>query len=81
MINGRWTTDVKQITAHIKVKSTIWACGGDKTPMPDGFKFQVLNKFWSIVYLGVMKFFRHFEYYGSLGHGCNSSFITLASES
>ena len=58
-----------------EIREAVWSCGGDKAPGPDGFKF--IKHFWLLMLDDIMRFVRHFEAYGSLSHGSNSSFISL----
>lgn len=61
-----------------EVKKAVWACGGDKAPGTDGLTFKFLKKYWSCVAADIMRFVQYFDETGSIGRGCNSSFITLA---
>nr|KAJ0203065.1 hypothetical protein LSAT_V11C500287930 [Lactuca sativa] len=61
-----------------EVKNAAWACGSDKAPGPDGFTFKFIKKYWGTMSENVMRLIRHFEDYGTVSKGCNSSFITLA---
>lgn len=60
-----------------EIINAIWECGNDKAPGPDGFSFKFIKKFWSIIQDDVMRFVKHFECFGCLSRGSNSSFITL----
>nr|KAJ0220562.1 hypothetical protein LSAT_V11C200090910 [Lactuca sativa] len=73
-----------QVAKHLEdpfsldeIKATIWACGSDKAPGPDGFSFSFLKQHWEVIggdfYLAV----KHFEATRYIDKGCNSSFITL----
>lgn len=61
-----------------EVKVAVWACGSDKAPGSDGFNFKFIKAFWETLKDDVMKCVFHFDKYGTLARGCNSSFITLA---
>ncbi|KAL4589627.1 hypothetical protein LXL04_002535 [Taraxacum kok-saghyz] len=60
-----------------EVKEAIWSCGSDKAPGPDGFNFNFIKKFWDLMKDDIMRFVKHFEDFGCLSRGSNSSFITL----
>ncbi|KAI3751226.1 hypothetical protein L2E82_22274 [Cichorium intybus] len=61
-----------------EVKVAVWACGSDKAPGPDGFTFKFIKTYWDTLKSDVMNCVLHFDKYGTLARGCNSSFITLA---
>lgn len=61
-----------------EVNKVVWAYGGEKAPGPDGLTFKFLKKYWTIFSDDVMNFVKHFDEFGTLGRGCNSSYITLA---
>nr|KAJ0218278.1 hypothetical protein LSAT_V11C300150750 [Lactuca sativa] len=48
-----------------------------KSRGPDGLTFKFLTHFWHIMQDNIMCFVKHFESYGCLSRGSNSSFITL----
>lgn len=54
--------------------------GGGRSPGPDRFTLKFLKSFWSLISNDVMNVVRYFEAHGTLGRGCNSSFITLAAK-
>lgn len=60
-----------------EVKRAVWDCGNEKAPGPDGFSFAFIKKCWDNIKDDVMAFVKHFERFGRIGKGCNSSFITL----
>ncbi|GJZ96059.1 RNA-directed DNA polymerase, eukaryota, partial [Tanacetum coccineum] len=66
----------KQVSTD-EIRTTVWACGENKSPGPDGFTFEFFRKFWDTIgpdlCLAVEWFFDH----GSFSRGCNSSFIAL----
>lgn len=63
-----------------EVKRAVWDCGNDKAPGPDGFTFKFLKKYWEVLKGGIMAYINHFEKWGRLSRGCNSSSITLAAK-
>lgn len=50
----------------------------ETTPRPGGFTFKFIKTYWDVMCNAIMSFVKHFEEFGILGNGCNSSFITLA---
>lgn len=60
-----------------EVKSTIWACGSDRAPGPDGFTFAFLKQYWEDFGMDLYLAVKHFEASGHFEKGCNSSFIIL----
>lgn len=61
-----------------EVKAAIWACGSEKAPGPDEFTFKFIKTYWDTLKDDVINFVLHFDKFGTLKRGCNSSFITLA---
>ena len=61
-----------------EVKKAVWAYGGDKSPGPDKLTFKFIKEYWSFMASDIIKFVQHFDTHSTLGHGCNSSHITLA---
>lgn len=60
-----------------EVKKAVYACGGDKAPGPDGLAFKFIKKYWPCISPDVMRFVQHFDEFGTLGRGCNSSCISF----
>ncbi|KAI3509571.1 hypothetical protein L1887_24947 [Cichorium endivia] len=60
-----------------EIKDALWACGCDKAPGPDGFNFKFIKNYWDMLKSDVMNCVLHFDKFGTLARGCNSSFITL----
>lgn len=56
---------------------TVWSCGSDRAPGPDGINFKLLKARWDTVKDDFYHFVKHFEKFGKLEAGCNASFITL----
>lgn len=63
--------------SYEEIRRAVWDCGGDRAPGPDGFNFTFIKTFWSTVKDDFIKAIKHFEVFGTLARGCNSSFITL----
>lgn len=63
-----------------EVKGAVWASGREKAPGPDGLTFKLTKKYCSIFSNDIMRYVRYFEDRVTLGKGCNSSFITLATK-
>lgn len=61
-----------------EVKAVVWACGGEKAKGSDRFTLKFIKNYWDTICDYVMRFVRHFKESGTLGHGRNSLFITLA---
>ena len=59
------------------IRESIWNCGGDKAPAPDGFTFNFIKRYWDFMQDDIMRFVKHFEEFGSFSRGSNSSFISL----
>ncbi|GKA76939.1 RNA-directed DNA polymerase, eukaryota [Tanacetum coccineum] len=62
---------------NVEIKKSVWECGMDKAPGPDGFTFRVFRHFWYLVERDVYEDVRYFFLYSDLPKGCNSSFIAL----
>ncbi|KAJ9566035.1 hypothetical protein OSB04_002001 [Centaurea solstitialis] len=62
---------------ELEVKNAVWDCGGDKSPGPDGYTFEFLKSFWSVIKSDLLKAIHHFELNAYIDPGCNSSFISL----
>lgn len=60
-----------------EIKNTVWCCGNDKAPEPDGLTFKIIKDNWDLMSGDIVNFYRHFEHHASLASGCNSTFITL----
>nr|GEX52683.1 RNA-directed DNA polymerase, eukaryota, reverse transcriptase zinc-binding domain protein [Tanacetum cinerariifolium] len=60
-----------------EIRDTVWDCGSDKSPGPDGFTFAFYKKFWDTIKKDVVGFVQDFFTSGSLPRGCNTSFIAL----
>ena len=60
-----------------EIKSAIWACGGDKSPGPDGLNFNFIKQFWEILKPDFIRFMDDFFINGRFPKGSNASFIAL----
>ena len=63
--------------SELEIKCAIWDCGADKSPGPNGYSLLFYKTFWPTIKGDLMRAIKHFEDHASLGHGSNSSFITL----
>lgn len=72
LLEGRFTL--------VEIKDAVWSCGSEKAPGPDGFTFKFLKRFWLLLKEDIVSWVRHFEEFGSISRGCNSSFITLVAK-
>nr|GEU57027.1 RNA-directed DNA polymerase, eukaryota [Tanacetum cinerariifolium] len=59
------------------IKATVWECGLNKSPGPDGFTFGFYQKYLSLLELDVADAANHFYTHGFCPNGCTSSFIAL----
>nr|GEY74185.1 RNA-directed DNA polymerase, eukaryota, reverse transcriptase zinc-binding domain protein [Tanacetum cinerariifolium] len=60
-----------------ELKKTVWDCGIDKSPGPDGFTFGFYRRFWSTIENDVFEAVKYFFNSVVIPNGCNSSFIAL----
>ncbi|XP_022031089.1 uncharacterized protein LOC110932035 [Helianthus annuus] len=60
-----------------EIKDTVFECGADKAPGPDGFNFNFLKHFWKFFEEDFRDILAHFHETGSIDRGCSTSFITL----
>ncbi|GKD94789.1 hypothetical protein Tco_1374626 [Tanacetum coccineum] len=44
-----------------EIKNSVWRCGGDKAPGPDGFTFGFIKKYWEIIGDDIMNAVIHFH--------------------
>nr|GEZ22147.1 hypothetical protein [Tanacetum cinerariifolium] len=63
-----------------EVKITIWDCGSNKAPRPDGFHFTFVKKYWDLLKKDIFEFLDSFLASGTMPEGANSSFFTLIPE-
>ena len=63
--------------SKMEIKAAVWACGGDKSPGPDGLNFNFIKKFWEILKPDVCRFLDEFYINGRFPKGGNASFIAL----
>lgn len=47
--------------SHEEVKATVWDCGGDKSPGPDGFTFKFIKKNWETLGGDIISYVLEFE--------------------
>ena len=68
---------MERIVTYDEVKRTVWDCGTNKSPGPDGFSFEFYRKHWTTIVEDVFQVVRDFFVNGHFPRGCNSSFIAL----
>ncbi|GJX28174.1 retrotransposon protein, putative, ty1-copia subclass [Tanacetum coccineum] len=49
-----------------EIKSTIWDCGSNKAPRPDGFSFAFIKKYWDLLKMDICGFVNSFFESGSM---------------
>nr|GEW29477.1 RNA-directed DNA polymerase, eukaryota, reverse transcriptase zinc-binding domain protein [Tanacetum cinerariifolium] len=69
--------DLKSFVSYDEIKRAMWDCGTNKSPGPDGFSFNLIRKFWNIIYEDVVAATKEFFATVKFPRGCNSSFIAL----
>lgn len=52
-----------------EIKETIWNCDNDKAPGPDGFTFEFIKRYWSLMQEDIMKFIDNLKLVGILLEG------------
>ena len=60
-----------------EIKDTLWNCGNDNCPGPDGFNFKFIKNYWDIIGGDVVEAVKHFKLHKVLNPGRNASFISL----
>lgn len=60
-----------------EIKKAIWDCECEKASGPDDFSFKFIKHHCPLMQVDIMRFVKHFEAFGCLSRGSNSSFITL----
>ncbi|GJS49475.1 RNA-directed DNA polymerase, eukaryota [Tanacetum coccineum] len=66
----------KQVSTD-EIRTTVWACGENKSPGPDGFTFEFFRKFWDTIGPDLCLVVEWLFDHGLFSKGCNSSFIAL----
>ena len=51
MLSGRFHAD--------EIKMTVWDCGGEKSPGPDGLNFKFIKEFWQVINSELFGFWRN----------------------
>ncbi|GJR67079.1 hypothetical protein Tco_0013144 [Tanacetum coccineum] len=74
-LNNDQILELESPISNEDIRTTVWGCGVDKSPGPDGFTFEFFRKYWTVVgpdfCIAVKWFFDH----GDFAIGCNSSFV------
>ncbi|GJZ99827.1 putative RNA-directed DNA polymerase, eukaryota, reverse transcriptase zinc-binding domain protein [Tanacetum coccineum] len=60
-----------------EIKRSVWDCGGDRAPGPNGFTFKFFTTFWNLIEEDVYRFVYELFHTNRFPKGCNSSFIAL----
>ncbi|GJS33342.1 hypothetical protein Tco_0531724 [Tanacetum coccineum] len=60
-----------------EIKDSVWDCGGDKAPGPDGFSFKLIKKHRNLLGIDIVSYVHEFYHSANIPRGCNSSFIIL----
>nr|GEU64911.1 putative RNA-directed DNA polymerase, eukaryota, reverse transcriptase zinc-binding domain protein [Tanacetum cinerariifolium] len=69
--------ELERNLSNAKIKNTIWDCGTNKSPGPDGYTFEFFRKFWNIMENDIVDAVIQFISTCSFPPGCNSNFIAL----
>nr|GEZ54084.1 RNA-directed DNA polymerase, eukaryota [Tanacetum cinerariifolium] len=69
--------DLERAVSRDDIKSTVWNCGDNKYPRPDGYSFGFIKIYWDLIGSDLCEAVEHFFVKGSFPNGCNSSFIAL----
>nr|GEZ48051.1 hypothetical protein [Tanacetum cinerariifolium] len=76
-LNSDQVFDLEDMVSNEEIKRAVWDCGSDKSPGLDGFTFEFLKKFWTIVGGDVTNAIKESFISSFFPKGCNSSFISL----
>ncbi|GJS59029.1 hypothetical protein Tco_0653813 [Tanacetum coccineum] len=76
-LNSEQVTDLEYPVLCDEIRDAVWACGENKSPVPDGFTFEFFRKFWDVVGPDLCTAVQWFFEHGSFATGCNSSFVVL----
>nr|GEV13522.1 retrovirus-related Pol polyprotein from transposon TNT 1-94 [Tanacetum cinerariifolium] len=79
LVDGEWIENLNRedMVSNEEIKRAIWDCSSNKSPGPDGFTFDFLKKFWTIVSGDVTNAIKEFFISNSFPKGCNCLFIAL----
>nr|GFB77141.1 RNA-directed DNA polymerase, eukaryota, reverse transcriptase zinc-binding domain protein [Tanacetum cinerariifolium] len=69
--------DMESDVSYQEIKRAVWDCEVDKSPGLDGFTFDFIRRFWSLLEKDVVAAVKYFFTYGTFPKGCNASFIAL----
>ncbi|KAJ9553154.1 hypothetical protein OSB04_017199 [Centaurea solstitialis] len=76
-ISEEQKTDLERSFTETEVKDAVWSCGNNKAPGPDGFTFEFIRKYWTIVSKDFFDAVKFYESNPLINPGSNSSLITL----
>nr|GEU46331.1 putative RNA-directed DNA polymerase, eukaryota, reverse transcriptase zinc-binding domain protein [Tanacetum cinerariifolium] len=69
--------DLEHSISRDEIRTTVWNCGDNKSPGPDGFTFEFFKKYWGFIGPDFCEAVEYFFANGAFPIGCNSSFIAL----
>nr|GEV14313.1 RNA-directed DNA polymerase, eukaryota [Tanacetum cinerariifolium] len=53
LVEGDWidepSIDLKRSVTYDEIKCTVWDCGSNKSPGPDGFTFDFYHRYWKLI--------------------------------
>nr|GEU98229.1 RNA-directed DNA polymerase, eukaryota [Tanacetum cinerariifolium] len=76
-LNFDQVSNLESPVSYDEIRDAVWACGGNKSPGPDGYTFEFFRKFWDVVGPDLCIVVKWFFEHGSFASGCNSSFVTI----
>nr|GEY74007.1 RNA-directed DNA polymerase, eukaryota, reverse transcriptase zinc-binding domain protein [Tanacetum cinerariifolium] len=87
-VDGLWVTDpckvkdalfedLEKSVTRDEIRITVWSCGENKSPGPDGYSFEFFRKYWNIFGIDFCEAVEYFFLKGIFPIGCNASFIAL----
>ncbi|GJT52968.1 RNA-directed DNA polymerase, eukaryota [Tanacetum coccineum] len=76
-LNNDQVSELESPISIDEIRTTVWGCGVDKSPGPDGFTFEFFRKLWTVVRPDFCTAVKWFFDHGDFAIGCNSSFVAL----
>nr|GEW31274.1 hypothetical protein [Tanacetum cinerariifolium] len=71
--------DLDRNITNEEIKATVWACGANKSPGPDGYTFEFFRRYWDIIGSDFCAAVDWFFVSGSFPRGCGTSFLMFFS--